>query len=80
MSDQNIRETLQNLVGLYEILSDGMGQQQRSDLEKFVKTEEDLIRIRLARLEEKINSLRLIIGALGAAVATLAGTIAILAD
>jgi hypothetical protein len=73
------REALQTLVGLYEILTDELGPGHRRDFEHFVRGEDQLFQIKLARMEEKIAALRVLIGALGAALLGVGGALAVLA-
>ena len=80
MLESEQREALQTFVGLYEILPDGLDNRHKKDFQHFVRSEEELVRIKLARMEEKINTLRILVGALGAALLGIGGALAILAD
>ena len=80
MLESEQREALQTFVGLYEILTDGLDSRHKKDFQHFVRSEEELVRIKLARMEEKINTLRILVGALGAALLGIGGALAILAD
>jgi hypothetical protein len=77
--DAEHREAMQTFVGLYEILTNELGQSHKKDFERFVRTEEEIVKIKLARLEEKINALRVLVGALGAALLGVGGSLAVLA-
>ena len=80
MVDSDRREALQTLVGLYEILSDELPPRHRRDFQHFVRSEGELFQIKLARIEERINTLRVLIGALGAALLGVGGALAVLAS
>lgn len=80
MGDAEQREAAQTFVGLYEILTNELDLRHKQDFEHFVQAEENLVKIRIARLEERMNGLRVLVGALGAALAAMGGVIAILAD
>ena len=79
MLDSEHREAMQTFVGLYEILTNELDKGHRKDFERFVRTEEEIVKIKLARLEEKINALRVLVGALGAALLGVGGSLAVLA-
>ena len=79
MLDAEHREAMQTFVGLYEILTNELGQRHKRDFERFVRTEEEIVKIKLARMEEKINALRVLVGALGAALLGVGGSLAVLA-
>jgi hypothetical protein len=77
--DAEHREAMQTFVGLYEILTNELNQGHKRDFERFVRTEEEIVKIKLARMEEKINALRVLVGALGAALLGVGGSLAVLA-
>ena len=79
MLDAEHREAMQTFVGLYEILTNELNQGHKRDFERFVRTEEEIVKIKLARMEEKINALRVLVGALGAALLGVGGSLAVLA-
>ena len=79
MLDAEHREAMQTFVGLYEILTNELGKGHKRDFERFVRTEEEIVKIKLARMEEKINALRVLVGALGAALLGVGGSLAVLA-
>jgi hypothetical protein len=77
--DAKHREALQTFVGMYEILTDELDHRHAKDFKSFVQSEEELFKIRLARLEEKLLALRVMVGALGAALLGVGGSLAVLA-
>ena len=79
MPDAKQREAMQTLVGMYEILTNELDRHHRRDFHSFVQSEEELVGIKLARMEEKINTLRILVGALGAALLGVGGSLAVLA-
>ena len=79
MLDADHREAMQTFVGMYEILSNELGHRHKQDFERFVRSEEQITAIKLARMEEKLNALRVLVGALGAALLGVGGSLAVLA-
>lgn len=79
-SDADLRESMQTLVGMHEILLAELDRPAKLDFQRFVQAEEELVRIRLVRIEEQINMLRVLVAALGAAIMGIGGALAVLAD
>jgi hypothetical protein len=50
------------------------------DFNHFENAKDELIAVRLARIDERLANLRLLVGALAGALSVMAGAIAILAD
>lgn len=80
MSDESLhkhRELLETYVGLAQILREST---MSRDFNHFENAKDELIAVRLARIDERLANLRLLVGALAGALSVMAGAIAILAD
>ena len=78
MDEHRERELLETMSGLAEILADRLPA-NRGEITKIVAAGEELLEVRMARLEEQIAGLRLLLGGLGAALGAVGGALAILA-
>ena len=72
-----MRELLESYAGLSQILRESP---LSRDFNRYEATQGELIAVKLARIEERIVNMKLLIGALAGAISVLAGAIAILAD
>ena len=78
--DHHIREILESVHGLAEMLEDGQPASRRHDLHRLLDQQERLAELRWARLEERVTGHSRLIAALGAALGLVAASLAVLAD
>lgn len=62
------------------MIREALAAERRNDLDRMIRVGEELIEIRLVRVEEGLKSHGRLLAALGAALSVVAGALAVLAD